>query len=220
MKHSEKTKNIARTLRKKGCSFSEIANDLGIAKSTASLWTGKIVLTRSAKNRITNLSITGRNNSVRNRHKKAQKDTVIRVKSTHEIIETAKINNQTIKIFCSLLYWGEGSKNDSCVRFTNSDPKMVSTFLSFFRKGFGPLDENKFRCVLQLHEYHTEKIEIDYWSQITKIPKEQFTKSYLKPHTGHILHPNYHGTIGVKYYDNKVLLQITTIYNILSDIGV
>lgn len=74
---------------------------------------------------------------------------------------------------------------------------MISTFLSFFRKGFPDLDESKFRCILQIHDYHNEKQELNYWSKLTKIPTSQFTKSYIKSHTGTILRPEYHGTIGI-----------------------
>lgn len=109
---------------------------------------------------------------------------------------------------------------DRCLRFTNSDPKMISTFLQLFRKGFSNIDEKKFRCILQIHSYHNEISEIKFWSNITQIPTNQFTKSYQKTHTGNVVRKGYHGTIGIKYYDCNVVDQIIAIYNTLSDIGV
>lgn len=97
---------------------------------------------------------------------------------------------------------------------------MISTFLLFLRKSFSDIDEEKFRCVLQLHDYHNEASEIDFWSKITKIPKNQFTKTYHKKHTGTISRADYHGTLGVKYYDCKVVDRLIAIYNRLSAIGV
>jgi hypothetical protein len=213
-------KNKAQTLRKKGNSFSEISIKLNIAKSTASLWTRNVKLNKLAVKRLKNNSDSGREKSLQIRklkHKEIQQSNLLYAK---KVVKKANINTETVQIFCALLYWGEGSKLDRCLRFTNSDPKMINTFLRLLRKSFPDIDEKKFRCVLQIHEYHNEKIELNYWSNITKIPTSQFTKSYLKPHTGTIEREGYHGTIGIKYYDTNVVDRLIAIYNTLSDIGV
>ena len=40
-----------------------------------------------------------------------------------------------------MLYWAEGSKGRNCVTFTNSDPDMVATFLSFLRASYATTDQ-------------------------------------------------------------------------------
>ncbi len=220
MKNYTNLKVRAKNLRRKGFSLKEISEQLKIAKSTASLWSKSIRLNKYATNRLNNNSILGRQKSIEIRNVKNQNRNVANKKCATKVIKSASINIDTIKIFCALLYWGEGSKNDSCLRFTNSDPKMISTFLMLLRKGFPKINEKKLRCVLQIHEYHNESKEIEFWSNITKITPHQFTKSYRKTHTGSITRQGYHGTIGIKYYDKNVVDQIIAIYNTLSDIGV
>ena len=40
--------------------------------------------------------------------------------------------------------------------------------------------EYKFRIALHIHNLHSRNDMIDYWSNITKIPKNQFNKLYIK----------------------------------------
>jgi hypothetical protein len=40
-----------------------------------------------------------------------------------------------------MLYWAEGAKNRNSLRFTNSDPAMMSFFVQFLRRYFATPDE-------------------------------------------------------------------------------
>jgi hypothetical protein len=49
------------------------------------------------------------------------------------------------------LYAGEGSKTDGCVRFANSDPRMIYFYCCWLRRFF-TVDESRLRVHLYLHE--------------------------------------------------------------------
>lgn len=120
------------------------------------------------------------------------------------------------KIITASLFWAEGSKSINHIAFTNSDPKMIKTFMSLLRNSFH-LDESKFHISVHLYEYHDPARMIKFWSEITNIKLGQFIKPYLKPHTSFRKHDNYKGCITVRYYDVKIARELTAIYNELGD---
>lgn len=117
------------------------------------------------------------------------------------------------KIFLSLLYWCEGSKYPStnCVAFSNSDSIMMQAFVTLFRKGF-TIDEKKLRVRLQLHSTHNIAKEHNFWSRLLSIPLTQFGKPTITHPNNKRKRVDYRGTCTIKYYDVKLLLQITGIY--------
>jgi len=210
--YSSKLVNKALRLRKNGFSYEEISRKLKVAKSSAYLWCHNVKLNENAQKRISGRMAIG--------IKKAK--AVLRFKKEkiiNEISENAdkylsfvKSNKKINKLLCSFLYWGEGEKNRNTVVFVNSDPIMIKCFLNLFRSSFS-LDESKFRVLVHVHEYHNDNEIKKYWSEITSIPLEQFSKSYKKPHTGKNLRKGYKGTISIRYYDYKIALELGFIYN-------
>ncbi|NTU73101.1 hypothetical protein HGB07_02915 [Candidatus Roizmanbacteria bacterium] len=203
----------AKLLRKEGYSLSEIAQSLHIAKSTASVWCRNMILSQQSKALIVHKMDLGRQKSIE--IKKLKKDVLIK---SIEGIAAEKLSKicfdcNTYSLMAALLYWGEGAKlNTHHVTFINSDPLMIRTFLYVFRNAFS-IKEEKFRIVLHLHEYHDEEKMKAYWSEITNIPPLQFSKTYIKPHTGKTKREDYKGCISIRYYDYKIALAINTLYN-------
>ena len=95
-----------------------------------------------------------------------------------DLFENINLSSESILLFCALIYQCEGSKDirDS-ITFTNSDPNLIKTFLFLLRKSFD-LDEKKLKILMHLHKYHNEKIQKSFWSKITRVPEEQFNKTY------------------------------------------
>jgi hypothetical protein len=206
---SKVLKRKANLLRRKGFSFKEIAEDLKISKSTASLWLKDVELSKKAKKRIINLGVFGRKKGIETNRKKREmedREIINKVESYFEKFDYPKFY---FKISCVLLYWCEGTKHksNSSVSFTNADPEMIKYFLHAFRSSF-KLDEKKFRALVHLHEYHNEKKQLKFWSDITNIPLRQFHKSYLKKNTGKNKKENYPGCISVRYFDIKVYKEL------------
>ncbi|OGE30397.1 hypothetical protein A2631_01335 [Candidatus Daviesbacteria bacterium RIFCSPHIGHO2_01_FULL_44_29] len=202
-------------LRKLGYSINEISNLLKIAKSTSSNWLSSIGLDDQALARLAERKVLGQHKANVTKQTKRQKVLEGFLQRAGEMLEGISLDTNLSKLLCSFLFWAEGEKNVSYVTFVNSDPKMVSLFLLTLRKGFS-LEEHKFRALVHIHEYHSDKEIKEFWSQITKIPLSQFTKSYLKPHTGKNTRSGYKGSISVRYYDYKIALELNSIYNTFS----
>ena len=133
-------------------------------------------------------------------------------------IEGFKVGSKNAKLLASLLYWCEGSKCPSInfVASSNSDERLTLTFVSLLRKGF-KLDESKFRLHLQLHSTHNVKIMTKYWSNLLDIPQDRFHKPTIThPKNNLKKRSNYNGTCTVKYFDVKLLLGLTGLYEIFA----
>ncbi len=215
--HSSSTKQKAILLRKSGLSFGEIAKDLHISKSTASLWLSTTPLDKLAAEKINEKRLQARIKglqTIKNHRIQKTSDTN---DLARQIVSSLDLNNhQLCKVLCSLLYWGEGSKTGYRTSFINSDPAMVTTFLKLLRISFN-IDECKLRALVHIHEYHNDSEIKQYWSKITSIPLSRFTKSYLKPHTQKIIRPGYKGAIRISYYDSTIVNELKAIYNTLAE---
>lgn len=197
-------KNKAIFLRKKGFSFREISEKLGMSKSTASLWLRDIKLSRKAKDRIIKLGVDGRDNSIKSvKNRIAKEDKKISERVTETISRCVLLKND-LKLVCALLYWCEGGKTEKAqLTFINSDPELIRYFIDTLRKAFD-IDEKRFRALLHVHEYHNTEKQIEFWSKITKIPKSQFTTPYKKPNTGKRIKKDYRGCISIRYYGREI----------------
>ena len=198
-------KQQAIQLRKKGYLFSEIAERLGVAKSTVFVWTSSLPLSISQKNRAHDrLMVLKRKNAVKLTEAKRQKvreQAALDRKAAQDILKALHMSVDYKKLLCAALFWCEGEKDvTSGVRFINSDPLMVKKFLALLRESFN-LDEAKFRALVHLHDYHDVDTQQKYWSELTGIPLVQFHKPYQKCHTGKQTKAGYQGCISVRYGD-------------------
>ena len=209
-------KREAIKLRQSGKSLGEISKTLKIAKSTASIWLKAIPLNQSALASLKTKRITAgiKGLKIVIEHRNSVNKMINNI--AHQTATSIDNNNLNLcKIMCALLYWGEGGKTDNHIAFINSDPKMIHFFIRLLRKSFN-LDESKFRVLVHIHEYHNESEIKEYWSNITNIPISQFTKSYLKPHTGINKKHGFKGTVRISYYDSKIASEIKATYNELA----
>lgn len=207
-----KEKIQAVVLRKQGYSLKEISGTLHISKSTASLWLRGVIISSLAQKRLKTLGISGTLRglgTIQARWKSIQKGIKNEAEiDTHQIFESISLDKGYYKLLCALIFWCEGGKRSpSEVRFINSDPKLVQTFLYLLRNGFD-IKEQKLRALIHLHEYHNEIIQKKFWAQITQIPLKQFSKSYVKPHTGIRVRNNYPGCLSIGYSDGGRTLTV------------
>ena len=196
-------------LRQKGLSINEIYRKIGAAKSSVSVWVRNVPLSSRARNRIKLRWTKGQEHAWAARRAITKKQlSDANTKAGKELLKI-KISRGHAQLMCALIYWCEGSKtkNDSWLAFTNSSPELVAVFLKFFREGFH-IDPTKFRAKMHLHDYHDEKIQLAFWSRVTKISPAQFTNTYQKPHTGKRKRGDYAGCIVIRYYDARIARQV------------
>lgn len=175
-------KVTAEKLRRKGYLYSEIAKELGVSKSSAHLWTKGLVLTDGEKILVSKkLAISQRdkisNLRLLNKARYTEQSAIVQ-KEVAETLTKTQINTNHKKLLCAVLFWCEGGKDvSSGVRFMNSDPLMIETFLTLLRDAF-EIKEEKLRALVHLHSYHNSQKQLHYWSKVTKIPITQFYKPY------------------------------------------
>jgi hypothetical protein len=211
------TKHEAIKLRKQGYSLKEIADKIHISKSTASIWLDDVLLSEKAKTRLKKRKIFGQYKSIQiSKEKRIMRNKQYNIMAIKTLKHFA-FNTNTAKILCSLIYYCEGIKgSDSRVTFINSDPTLIKLFLSLLRKGF-IVNESKFRMLMHLHDYHNQNKQMEFWSKLSSIPKNQFSKTYIKPHTKIRIRKNYQGCVSIRYYHANIAKELLSLYKIAAE---
>lgn len=88
------------------------------------------------------------------------------------------------------------------VEFTNTDPKVISLFLTFLRKIINPV-EDRIKAELFIYPDLNENILIEYWSKITCIPRARLNKSIVLKGSGSKFKHNPLGTIKIRYHHKE-----------------
>ncbi|MDP2910043.1 MAG: helix-turn-helix domain-containing protein [bacterium] len=205
-------KNKAIELRKKGESIKEIAKKIGIAKSTVSLWCRDIKLTDKQINdlhqRMVMCGYKGRMIGARAQYN--QRIEKIKQFKDQGIKEIGTLSNRELMIACVALYWAEGSKKIRTFSFCNSDPDMVKFFIKFL-KDVLYIKIERLRPWIGINIIHEERVNevMEYWSKITGIPKNQFTKTILIKAQNKKKYSNFpvhYGTISIRITKSASLL--------------
>ena len=209
LKTEEKLRAIE--LRRKGCSVNEIYSQLGVAKSTVSLWVRNIPLSPVAEKRLLTKIKEGQWRSAKNKHQRVLERIEGYLKESRQEIMRVPLDVFNKRLICALLYWCEGIKNHyNGVAFVNSDPNLVRVFLGLFREIFD-IDEKKLRVCIHLHTYHDPGKQMRFWSKVAGIPLSQFTKPYQKANTGKRVRNEYAGCVAIRYHNNDVARQLLSI---------
>ena len=175
-----KEKLRARDLRQKGESIKEIAKILKVSPGSVSVWCRDIELSKLQKERLLRNKQFGQKKgsliAADNKRKK-------RIERTKEIFEKSKIELGELKKRDRFLagiafYSGEGNKTDGKAKFTNSDPLLINFMMNWFQE-FCNIPLSKFRGAIWLHDNLDEMEAKLFWSNLTKIPIDQFYKTYI-----------------------------------------
>lgn len=206
----------AKKRRSEGESVNVIAKDIGVAKSTVSLWVRDVILTVEQLENLKQRSIKG---AELGRLKGAfiQKQRRLdKIKNYRRlgIEQIANLNDRELLIAGTSLYWAEGSKKDMAVQFCNSDPKLINFMIKWLRRCFG-VGADRLKARIAINESHRdrEKIVKNYWSKITGIPLSQFNQTSFKYSKSKKVYANRDSHFGT--LDVKVLKQGELYYKIL-----
>ena len=210
MKHKVEEKIKAVSLRQKGLTINEIVEILGVAKSSVSVWVRNTPLGPKAKARLLTKISDRQIKAADSRRQKTLKKVEVYTLEAEKYFTELSISRKEAKLICALLYWCEGAKDINGVRFVNSDPNVVKTFLVFFRQSF-KIDISKIRCLMHLHEYHNPIKQRRFWAKVTGVPESNFYNYYLKPNTGKRKKMDYPGCISIIYGDNDIARQLYTL---------
>ena len=170
-------KQKALTMRKKGMSYSQIKEKLGVSKSTLSNWLDKYPL---SEKRIRELQADSpiRIEKYRNtmRAKKEARLQEVYKKVSKDIGVLSKRDLFLAGLF---LYWGEGTKAQKCsLALTNTNPAMLKLFIKWL--DLFQVKRKYLKIKLHLYSDMNIKQSLAFWSKELKIPISQFRKPYIK----------------------------------------
>lgn len=183
----------ARQLRARAWTLQEIADELGVAKSSVSIWVRDVDFEPRPRSR--GRSARRQRPNALQRRKLAEIEALLR-DGTERI---GRLSERDFFVAGVALYAAEGSKRDGNLRFTNSDPRFIYFYCRWLRHFFD-IDESRLRVRLYLHRGLDLDAANGYWSAITAIPLEQFGKPYRAVADRSIRktkHP--YGCVGVGY---------------------
>jgi len=198
-------------LRIKGYSINELKEILNVSKSSISTWVKDVKLSSSAQARLMNNYTKGQLASQKTIKENTHKKNLEAEGFALNKLKNLKLSDEFSLLLCTMIYECEGSKSiKDSVTFTNSDPNLIRTFLFLFRESF-KLEEKKFRILMYLHGYHNENRQKKFWSEITRVPMNQFQKTFNKKNSNIHNKEGYQGCIQVRYRDVIIGRQIQAV---------
>ncbi len=158
----------ARVLRARNMTLADIAAQLGVSKSSVSLWVRDVPFTPSKRR-----SGPHRRTHPASRAKQRQIEDLNRA----GLERIGTLGEEAFLAAGVALYAGEGAKTDGKVLFANTDPRMIEFFCRWLRHFFD-VDEARMRASVYLHEGLDMDAAQTFWSRVTEIPRSQFRAGY------------------------------------------
>ncbi|TRZ49033.1 hypothetical protein D4Q80_02745 [bacterium] len=179
MKILERSKAVE--LRKQGMTFSEILKEIPVSKSSLSYWLRDVPLTNEQIARIKYKNDDIKDKFMKfNELRKMKAEEHKRQINNSAIQDIGSISLRELKLIGIALYWAEGYKSHARnADFVNTDPAMIRLMMCWFRK-VCKVQEDKFRIRLQIHNVADIDKAQKFWSEITGISLNQFTRAYVK----------------------------------------
>lgn len=164
--------------REKGFSYNMINKKIGVTKSTLSNWLSEIPF--SPNKQLVERVGFAKLKSASFKHN--QKISEIKEMKEAAKKEIGEISNRDLWFLGIGLYLGEGSKSNEQIRFSNSDPETIKIVIRWFKK-ICHLKEENFNPFIHIYPDNDIEKTINYWSNITGVPKNQFGKTYIDKRT-------------------------------------
>ncbi len=195
-------KAVAVKLRKQGLSYSQIKTKINVSKSTLSGWLSDMPLPKKKLRALQfNEEVIEKIRETKRKKREA------RIFEVYDRVgkDIGKLSRREIFLAGFFLYWGEGTKRQSCVTaLANTDPAMIK----FYLKWLSLLEIPMSKVSVRLHLYsdmNPEK-EIKFWSTQLGLPKSAFRKAYIK--TSKLSELTYtsfgHGTCNINVYSRDL----------------
>lgn len=174
-------------LRLAGKSYNEIRDTLGVPKSTLSNWFKNVVLSDTARTRLTSRMSLGsamliKRNKMQT-HKAEQRARETRAVAKEEI---PTLTRRDLLITGAVLYWAEGYKRmkikdgkelmNHTISFVNSDPVMIRIFVSFLSEVL-EVSVSAIHLTMRLYPHINERDAHVYWKEATGLTNPHFQKT-------------------------------------------
>lgn len=207
----------ARRLRALGWSIKEIQEQLGVSRSSVSIWVRDVPLTRAqrdelgARIRLGPLH-AGERSAARARERRREYQERGRVLAR---------NDDPLYAAGCMLYWAEGGKTRNSVRLTNADPEVIAFFADFLRECFD-VDNNSMTIYCNLFADHVaQQREIEtFWLARLGLPETALRKSIVNAYSKYSLKKRAnklpYGTCRLTVHSTEI---VQTIYGSIQEYG-
>lgn len=194
-------REAARELRQRGLDYKRIAAELGVSKSSVSLWVRD--LPRPA--RLSYEECRRRQAEGVRRYWDTERGVREAERKAECSVAAARIgplNDREVLIAGAIAYWCEGTKSKPYRRadrvvFMNSDPGLVAFFLRFL--DVAGVARERLICRVQIHESGDVPAAQRFWLGVTGADPAQFRRPSLKRHSPKTVRYNtgdgYHGCL-------------------------
>lgn len=193
----------ARELRAQGWTYKEIATELGVSKSSVSLWVRDL----PREGRLSYEEFRKRNDEGRRRY--WEQERLTREAARQAVTDATarlvgRLAEREILMLGAMAYWCEGVKNkpyrrNDRVTFINSDPGLIRFFLRFLEVAGAAPEDLIFRVMI--HESADVAAAHAFWQEITGADSTLFGSPTLKRHNPKTVRRNvaegYHGCLRV-----------------------
>ena len=194
----------ARNLRRQGLAYNEIAAQLGVSKSSVSLWVrdlprpGRLSYEECAKRQAAGVEAYW---SAERPRREAAREAI----QGREQRAIGQLSDREILIAGAVAYWCEGTKSKPYRRserviFINSDPQLVLFYLRFLRLAGVSQEQLAFR--VSIHESADVAAAQDFWLRLTGAQPARFQRPSLKRHNPKTVRLNvgvtYHGCLRIE----------------------
>jgi Helix-turn-helix len=174
----------ARELREQGLDYEEIADALGVSKSSVSLWVRDMPTPPHLsyeESRKRSAEGVRRYWAAERPVREAAREAAIAAAAA----EIGPLSDREFLIAGAIAYWCEGCKRKphrraERVTFVNSDPGLVRFFLRFL--DHAGIDQDRVTYRVQIHENADISASERFWLEVTAASSAQFRKSSLKRH--------------------------------------
>jgi hypothetical protein len=193
----------ARDLREQGLDYNQIAAELGVSKSSVSLWVRDLPRPPGLSYeecRKRNAEGVRRYWAAERPIREAEREAA-RAAAAAQI---GRLNDREVLIAGAIAYWCEGAKNkpdrrSDQVIFVNSDPALVGFFLRFLDAA--GIERDRLRCTVNIHENADVAAAQQFWQRVTGLEAMQFRRPALKHHNPRTVRKNtgadYHGCLRI-----------------------
>jgi hypothetical protein len=194
----------ARELRRQGRDYEEIAAELGVSKSSVSLWVRDL----PTPARLSYEECRRRAADGVRRYWDAERPARQAARAaavTAAAAEIGTLSDREILIGGAIAYWCEGAKSKPPRRidrivFMNSDPALVGFFLRFLAVAGVTRDRIIFR--ISIHQSADAEAARRFWVEVTGAGPDQFRTATIKRHNPRTRRKNvgegYHGCLRVE----------------------
>lgn len=195
MKRKLDMRTRAIALRKKGLSYNEIRKQVPVSKSSLSLWLKYVRLSPKHRARLYTKQIQILSRGTPSQVERRKNEIVLITRDARAEV-SFPLSFETYRFLGAALYWAEGSKTKSFT-VANSDPTLIAFMIRWFEKMFD-ISPSVLKAHLNIYSQQNELEVKQFWSDITRIPIENFGKSFIKPtNKGFKKNNLYYGTIKV-----------------------